>query len=633
MNYTAPALLSSSPYFTDHGMPMMHTYRLPPIFTSHGYYPSILMDLSPHKGSLAQASCAPVVQETTTHSEGQFDTVQVWLCGSPRNQDQAFSTPEPDLPRQQDANFCDRASSVALSSSSSDLADWTSCMSSPMSRTVPEMPDTVISYSQDDDAVVPAVPVAPVAPVEGSSEEILSDQPLTYILRSYPMRPRIEFRDRSRCIFLDASARTKQWAKRRITQLLYNSSIQETRSWFQNTVEPSALEQCRNYYLMQHMNNQAVPVEKSLSLCPICYTTETTMKAIVPCRHVICWKCELHLSQVGNISCPMCRRLRLVSEHQEPLDMFCNTIGMQSLDYVHSLQLSGQIGRYHMNAVAGFGVDDDPEHFEHALTDRYRWEPRASLTETLCSLQNSPSHRDHPLLQYFQLNVVKDLCYISAAEQDLLEYKDGVPLEPPTSGLQLPPHRLYIALIHLCIDMMTLPVAREFQSNPQYQREFLMVQLVAMFLIPTNEFSPRDRERIADIEAWRQQGRMILHRVHKMVQTKARVGMLQGVMADDLEYEEEQALRRQIAPPGYVSSMPMERAALYLGTSRWIWIAQALSTMLEWIEIARMNPSLPRRSSSSSRGGEQVGQRKRAFGGKDEGPSRKRIRLDREPGL
>ncbi|KAG0093638.1 hypothetical protein BGZ93_010665 [Podila epicladia] len=624
MNYTAPALLSSSPYFTDQGMPMMHTYHLPPIFTSHGYHPSILMDLSPHKCLLAQASYAPVVLETTTHGEGQSDIVQVWLCGSPRNQDQPTLTPAPDLSCQHDANSCARASSVALSSSSNDSRDWTSCVSSPMSRTVPEMPDTVISHPQDDDAVVP---------VEGSSEKIPSDQPLTYTLRSYPMRPRIEFRDRSRCIFLDASARTKQWAKRRVTQLLYNSSIQETRSWFKNTVEPSALKQCRNFYLMQHMNSQAVPVEKSPSLCPICYTTETIMKTIVPCRHLICWKCELHLNQVGNISCPMCRRLRLVSEHQEPLDMFCNTIGIQPLDYIHALQLSDQVGRHHMNTVAGFGVDDDPEHFEHALTDRYRWEPRASLTETLCSLQNSPSHRDHSLLQYFQLNVVKDLCYTSAAEQDLLEYKDGDLLEPPTSGLQLPPHRLYIALIHFCIDMMTVHMPSEFQSNPQYQREFLIVQLVAMFLIPTNEFSPRDRERIADIEAWLQQGRMILHRVLKMVQAKARVGMLQDVMADNLEYEEEQVLRRQIAPPGYVSSMPTERAVLYLGNSRWIWIAQALSTMLEWIEIARMNPSLPRRSSGSSRVEGQAGQKKRAMGGKDEGPSRKRIRLDREPAL
>ncbi|KAG0025850.1 hypothetical protein BGZ82_009813 [Podila clonocystis] len=487
-----------------------------------------------------------------------------------------------------------------------------------------------MSHSQDDNAVVP---VAPVVPVEGSSEKILSGQPLTYMLRSYPMRPRIGFRDRSRCIFLDANARTKQWAKRRVTQLLYNSSIQETRSWFKNTVEPTALEQCRNYYLMQHMNSQAVPVEKSPLLCPICYTTETIMKSIVPCRHSICWKCELHLNEVGNISCPMCRRLRLVSEHQEPLDMFCNTIGMHPRDYVHSLQLMGQTDRYHMSMAAGFGEDDDLEHFEHALTDRYRWEPRASLMQTLCTLPNSPSYRDHPLLQYFQLNAVKDLCYTSAAEQDLLEYKDGVLLEPPTSGLQLPPHRLYIALIRLCIDMMTLPVPSEFQSNPRYKREFLMVQLVAMFLIPTNEFSPRDRERIADIEAWRQQGRMIMQRVHNMVQTKARVGMLQDVISDDLEYEEEQALRRQIAPPGYVSSMPAERAVLYLGPSRWIWIAQALSTMLEWIEIARMNPSLPRRSSASSRGAGQARQKKRSIGGKDEGPSRKRIRLDREPGL
>lgn len=602
----------------------MHTYHLPPIFTSNGYHPSILMDHSAHKGSLAQTRCAPVVQETTAHSEGQSDIVQVWLCGSPRNQEQEVSAPESDLPLQQDANLCVGASSVARSSSSDDAADWASCVSSPMSRTVPEMPDTVTSHPQNDDAVVP---------VKGSSEEMPSDQPLTYILRIYPMQPQIGFRDRSRCIFLDASARMKQWAKHRVTQLLYNSSIQETRLWFKNTVESSALEQCRNYYLMQHMNNQAVPVKKPISLCPICYTTETIMKSIVPCRHSICWKCELHLNQVGNISCPMCRRLRLVSEHQEPLDMFCNTIGMHLRDYIHSLQISGQVGRRHMNTAAGFGDEDDPEHFEHALTDRYRWEPRASLMETLCTLQNSPSHHDNPLLQYFQLNAAKDLCYTSAAEQDLLEYKDGVPLEPPTSGLQLPPHRLYIALIHLCIDIMTLPVPSEFQSNAQYQHEFLMVQLVAMFLIPTNEFSPRDRERIADIEAWRQQGRMILHRVQKMVQTKARVGMLQDMIADGLEYEEEQVLRRQIAPPGYVSSAPAERTVLYLGPSRWIWIAQALSTMLEWIEIARMNPSLPRRSSDGSRGGRQAGQRKRASGGKDDGPSRKRIRLDRKPGL
>ncbi|KAF8987206.1 hypothetical protein BGZ52_005628 [Haplosporangium bisporale] len=623
MNYIAPALLSSSPYFTDQGMPMMHTYHLPPIFTSQGYHPSILMDLSPHKCSSAQVNCAPVVQETATHDEDQPDIVQVWLCSSPRNQMQEIPTSRPDLPCQQDdSNLCSRSSTVALSSLGGNSAEWASCASSPMSRTVPEMPDTVMSiHPQDVDSVVP---------VEGSSEE-LKDSPLTYILRPYPMRPRIEFRDRSRCIFLDTSARTKQWAKRRVTQLLYNSSIQETRSWFKNTVEPSALEQCRNYYLMQHMNDEVVPVEKPTPLCPICYTTETVMKSIVPCRHSICWKCELDLNEVGNISCPMCRRLRLVSEHHEPLDMFCNTIGLQSRDYVHFLQLSGQVGRRNMNMVARFGEDDDPEYFEHALTDRYRWEPSASLMETLCTFQSSPRHRDHPLLQYFQLNAVKDLCYTSAANQDLLEYKDGVLLEPPTSGLQLPPHRLYIALTHLCIDMMTLPFPSEFQSNPQYQREFLMLQLVAMFLIPTNEYSPRDRERIADIEAWRQQGRMIIHRVQKMVQTKARMAMLQDVMADDLEYEEEQELRRQIAPPGYVSSVPAERDVLYLGPSRWIWIAQALSTMLEWIEIARMNPSLPRRSSAGSRDGGQTAQAKRRVSvGKDEGPSRKRIRLDCE---
>ncbi|KAF9422911.1 Sec61p translocation complex subunit [Podila epigama] len=629
-------------YSTDLGWPMMHSYHLPPIFTSQGYHPSILMDLSYQKTS---ASGASIVQQTTSDFEDQPGLVHVWLCTDSHvlstsldpdmdgaledGYDRMLSNPDIAADPNDNHRAPGRSRSCSLSSSlwSDDSMEWVSCVSSPVSPSI-----TSLQTSQD--APLPSSSAQSTDnSVDSVDDETMtaagSPEPLMYVLRSYPMRPRIGFRNRCRSMFLSAG---------NIQEVLFNSRVQLIRAWFKRNVEPLALEHCRNYGLMTEMNHRPLLGSQEPACCPVCYATNTVMKRIVPCGHSLCWTCEYDLNQVSNISCPMCRRLRVVSEFEDQQDMFRATIGLHPRDYVHPLQLDGHIaGSTHQANIARAAHDEDHVHFERLLTDRYRWESSGSFLESLCDIRQNA--REYPVFQYFQRHAAQDLCFRSSAEEDLLEYKDGRVLEPPSSGLVLPPHRLYIALIHFCIDMLTLALPSEFQSRRRYRREILLLQLIALFLIPTDEFSPRKEDRIFDMSRWISHGLMIIVRIQRFIRSKARQSMREAAATTaitttahrpfEIGQEEAEAMHtNDLGPLEYVSSLPIPRDILYLGLQRWVWIVQALRTLLEWIHIAQMNPSQSRVEAQWQREAVQrLRSRKRPSSAVDGmfGPARKRL--------
>ncbi|KAF9965164.1 hypothetical protein BGZ70_005314 [Mortierella alpina] len=450
--------------------------------------------------------------------------------------------------------------------------------------------------------------------------------PIMMAFRQHAIHPRLLLQGRSPCIFLGQDAPLHSRVHRRVNDLLHNASIQRIRSWFKTTIEPNALEQWRNVSLLHHLRNRAaVPdpddstLEEQHSCCPICFKTDTIMKQLTVCGHKICWKCEQDLDRAGNISCPLCRRIRVLTTFTTLEDLFQCTIGLHPADYIHPLRL---LPPHHESSVAAavtagsssskrpvvlLSDAEELERMEHELSDRYLWEQSASF---LKYLQSAPYHPAH---QYFQLNAVQDLCDKSSTDRFLPEYNDRTILEPPTSGLLLPPHRLYIALIHFCLDMLTLPNPAEFQNQRRYQREKLLLQLVILFLVPTDEFSPRTSDRIFDVSAWIEHGQFMLGRLHRFMETKAvahLTEMEEVVASRGLDYAAAAAgttaapprggRRTTTAVPGRsttaaetaVPSSPIPRHILYLGSARWNWISQSLTVLVSWIKAAQSNPSM-----------------------------------------
>ncbi|CAO3563226.1 unnamed protein product [Mortierella alpina] len=619
----------------------MSSYSYPPMFTNYGYVPSIFMDTSPKQPHWAtgdgrwQSSgqeLANVVHHDgsrTSHASGQrLDYIQIWLDAHPvaaEVEPEYAPSPVPPSPVPSAASTdhssagsramtANRSARESCEDGEDDSMEWESCLSSslfsPMSRSVPDVDERSTSPSpqgsQHHRVLSPEPESAPSARA-----------PIMMAFRQHALQPRLLLQGRSPCIFLGQDAPLHSRVHRRVNDLLHNASIQRIRSWFKTLIEPNALEQWRNVSLLHHLRHRAVvpdPEDPTIEEhnCPICFKTDAIMKQLTVCGHKICWKCEQYLDRAGNISCPLCRRIRVLTTFTTLEDLFQCTIGLHPADYIHPLRLQpphheGPIAAAAAAAAAGSPSGKSPvvlqsdaeelERMEHELSDRYLWEPSASFLEYL---QSAPYHPAH---QYFQLNAVQDLCDKSSTDGYLSEYNDRTILEPPTSGLLLPPHRLYIALIHFCLDMLTLPNPAEFQNQRRFQREKLLLQLVILFLVPTDEFSPRASDRIFDVSAWIEHGQFMLGRLHRFMETKA--------VANLIEMEEAAAAgrgldnpaaagtatplrggRRRAAAETAVPSSPIPRHILYLGSARWNWISQSLTVLVSWIKAAQSNPSM-----------------------------------------
>ncbi|KAF9576396.1 hypothetical protein EC968_008691 [Mortierella alpina] len=638
----------------------MSSYSYPPMFTNFGYVPSIFMDTSPKQPHWTRndrwqsaGGSATVVHHDRSRANNasgrHVDYIQIWLDAHPTDSEPEYA-PSPMAPSPLPSSASIDQASLAPSDmpashshqgscedGDDESMEWESCLSSsifsPMSRSVPDVDQRSRTPSPLDSHQTHALPPEPESVVATPVTA-----PIMMAFRQYAIRPRLLLQGRSPCIFLGQDAPIHSRVHRRVNDLLHNASIQRIRSWFKTTIEPSALEQWRNVSLLRHLTvSAAVPGSDGSHAeehnCPICFKTGTIMKQLTVCGHRICWKCEQDLDRAGNISCPLCRRIRVLTTFTTLEDLFQCTIGLHPSDYVHALRLPPHLHpphhqhhhhpphhqhhHHHDESSASGSSSGKPhvvlpndaeelERVEHELADRYFWEQSASFLEYLH--QSAPYH---PANQYFQWNAAQDLCNKSSNEWSLPEYNDRVILEPPTSGLLLPPHRLYIALIHFCLDMLTFPNPVEFQNQRRFQREKLLLQLMILFLVPTDEFSPRAFDRIFDVPAWIEHGQFMLGRIHRFMETK--------VMANVIEMEEEAAerglditaaagRRQDSAPQGTatrgvrvrgasaaetaVPSSPIPRHILYLGSARWNWISQSLTVLLSWIKAAQSNPSM-----------------------------------------
>lgn len=583
----------------------MLCFSHPPMFTSDGYQPSIFMDTSPrhacperHPGPLHEQAFDTGPQDEPRAR--RVDYIQIWLNTHPLEavQDAASGVMDGTLP----APTTPRETSVQVHEddldSQDDRMEWESCVSSFTSATADQ--DPVPELNQQ---VPPSSPELVVQPT--GHPAVSESKPTTsFAFQKRMMLPTLPFQGRARCIFLASESSTDPRMHRSVTGLLHNTAVQRIRNWFKTTIEDCALEQWRNLSLLTHFSKLAAiaPTTGCDGLvsagneCPICYKPGMVMKLIAACGHSICWKCEQHLNQTGNISCPMCRRIRLASSYKNVRDLFRTTIGLHLEDYTHPYCLtpSGEaLDTLGLDALT-LDEDEEDEEVEHELSDRYLWESSASF---LGYLQSS---KHHSLKQYFQLNAVQDLCSKPSTDQHLPEYNDQSILEPPLSGLVLPPHRLYSALIHFCLDMLTLPLPTEFQRRPQFKRETMLLELIILFLVPTDEFSPRNADRIYNAPAWIEQGQYILARIHRFIQTKMRQSMAE-MNQDDNDDEHQEAVQQNVqqtgtarnhGPSSSIPSIPIPRHILYLGTSRWMWIAQSLTVLLTWIHAADLNPSM-----------------------------------------
>ncbi|KAG0261946.1 Sec61p translocation complex subunit [Mortierella polycephala] len=580
----------------------------PPLFTSHGYQPSIFMDTSPKvqfpnacEGGRVQDPLT-IVREERRVSANRVDYIQVWLNAHPTYPETVSTLPRVsgfECPQAMPSTASLHGTSPpgspraeAENDQDSDIMEWVSCAASPVSS-------PSLDCDRRPPSPSPALSQSMPLPVQEDAIES-STAPITFAFRQHAMYPQLPFRSRSKSIFLGSESSTNNRVNRRINDLLNNTAVQRIRSWFKTVVEPHALEQWRNLTLMEHLASRAASnnpsssdsnydlptlagTDTELSDCPICLKsgTKTIMKAIVGCGHTICWKCEKELERAGNVSCPMCRRVRLVTTYITLGDLFKSTVGLHPRDYTHALCLRSE--------SAGLSMESDDEHVEHELSDRYLWEQSASFLEYLASTAH------HPVNQYFQLNAAQDLCLKPSTEKYLPEYNDQAVLEPPMSGLVLLPHRLYITLTHFCLDMLTLPYPAEFQNQAQFKREWIMLELVILFLVPTDEFSPRKPDRIYNAPAWIEQGQVILRRVCKFLRAK--------VLQNMFELEEEGALepvapdqrrrrRMGVTASSAIPSSPVSRQILYLGTARWNWIVQSLTILVTWIQAANYNPCM-----------------------------------------
>ncbi|KAF9952807.1 hypothetical protein BGZ72_005903 [Mortierella alpina] len=598
-----------------------YSYSYPPMFTNYGYVPSIFMDTSPKQPHWTrddrwQSSAHELA--TVVHNDGsrtnsasgqRVDYIQIWLDAHPADAEPEHApspVPPSPVPYSDQANIsspdisADQSSQRSCEEGDDDAMEWESCLSSslfsPMSRSVPDV---------DQRSITPSPPSShqsrALSPEPGSAVATPVPAPVMMAFRQHAIRPRLLLQGRSPCIFLGQDAPFNTRVHRRVNDLLHNASIQRIRSWLKTTIEPSALEQWRNVSLLHHLTTSAAvsgsecPTAEEPN-CPICFKAGTIMKQLTVCGHKICWKCEQDLDRAGNISCPLCRRIRVLTTFTTLEDLFQCTIGLHPSDYIHTLCLPP----HHNNPTVGSTSSknllilpydaEELEHIEHELSDRYLWEQSASFLEYL---QSAPYHPAH---QYFQLNAAQDLCFKSSTERHLPEYNDRVIMEPPTSGLLLPPHRLYIALIHFCLDMLTLPNPVEFQNQRRFQREKLLLQLVILFLVPTDEFSPRAPDRVFDVPAWIEHGQFMLGRIHRFMETKAVAHLIEMEEAAGRGFDAGAATRgrrrvRTTAADTAVPSSPIPRHILYLGT-RWNWISQSLTVLLLWIKAAQSNPSM-----------------------------------------
>ncbi|KAF9996331.1 hypothetical protein BGZ79_009924 [Entomortierella chlamydospora] len=571
------------------------------MFTSHGYQPSIFMDSCPKHICSAERQSRSRNRVSSEHNDRAevrlADYIQIRLDSPPSvppsmptTTATVMSVLSPALMPNAPHNIVGDFFNAEISSDDGSM-EWESCASSPLVQTVPDVNSRSTSpFLGLEQSISSSSSVTPIAEMEA---------PITLAFQNHTMAPHLSFRGRSQSIFLTAGTSSDSRMHRRVRDLLHNTSVQKIRSWLKSTIESCALEQWRNMTLLRHLTEiAAVPKTTALDSmdqtssnggdCPICFKSGTIMKVIATCGHMICWKCEKDLDRAGNIACPMCRRIRLASTYKNVEDLFRSTIGLHPRDYTHeyctpSAALCGTTTLF-LQVTDGYDCsdDDDQAEVEHELTDRYLWEQSASFLEHLQSVERCP------LKQYFQLNAVQDLCFKPSTEQHLPEYNDQAIIEPPTSGLVLPAHRLYIALIHFCIDMLTLPKLTEFQLQPQFKREAMLLELVTLFLVPTDEFSPRGPYRIFNAPAWIEHGQYILARIYRFIQSKARQNMRE--FADDERLEADQAAR--VAADAAVPSTPIPRHILYLGTWRWTWIAQSLVILLTWIQTAQSNPSM-----------------------------------------
>ncbi|KAG0264380.1 hypothetical protein BGZ95_003607 [Linnemannia exigua] len=582
--------------------------RNPPIYTRHGYQPSILMGSSSKRHSSTRQRRPPQPQVTTTNtttntaathpssimaqpsSTTESSYIPVWLDSRVFEQRFTFTPPPMHI-----SSFLAQSSMIipepcpsqeyhqpavtptpSESSMETGLMDWATCPSSPisqlsrMSRIVPDLGFSPLSPS-------PALPMLHRVP-------LMTVTPVQMAFRQHLIQPELPFQGRSRSIFLSDRS-MGGGVNSRVRELLHNTSIQRIRTWFLETIEPRAMEQWANQSLFEQMsrlaytslaNRPQVPKE-----CPICYHVEDVIKIISECNHEICWKCEADLDRFGNISCPLCRGMRLTTNYKNVQDLFATTIGIQTCDYTHRLYPQPPRGYFEKLSSSSFSqpwYEDDcgeerDSRVEHELSDRYLWQTSESFLEYLASM------KDHSAKQYFQLNAARDICFKSSNDDHLREYNDKIPLTPPTSGLVLPPHRLYIALIHFCLDMLTLPNPAYFQSQRPFKQEHMILELVSLFLIPTDEFSPRHPDRIYNTGAWVEQGMLILARIRRFM--KARIAQHKETTATEEGHNEMG-----------VPSSPIPQDILYLGVARWSWIAQSMTILLAWIQLADSNPSL-----------------------------------------
>ncbi|KAF9434781.1 Sec61p translocation complex subunit [Entomortierella beljakovae] len=567
----------------------------------NGYQPSIFLDNYPKQHCLIEQQCHEhhgqhsVIFDDDEPEDLQPDIIQIWLDFQ-STRTRAFSSsshfiasplqnsvlPTPYTPPQNTLITNHQPLEELSLEDDDESMEWESCLSSPLAQTVPDMIQRSVSPLQALDVSHDPQP---------ETKETKSEQ-LTLAFQKHTMLPRLPFRGRCQSIFLAAETSNDDRMHRRVKDLLHNTSVQRIRSWLKSTVEPCALEQWRNISLMDHLNDvAAVPKEDSCNSssisdgCPICFKAGTIMKEITTCGHSICWKCEQDLNRAGNIACPLCRRIRLTSTYKSVADMFRTTIGIHRRDYIHeypllALEDSAEQNKVVSETLVGVesnncrGDDYDVEETEHELSDRYLWEQSNSFLEYLQPITSCP------MKQYFQLNAVQDLCFKPSTEEYLPEYNDQVIIEPPTSGLVLPAHRLYIALIHFCIDMLTLPKLPEFQLQQQFKREAMTLELITLFLVPTDEFSPRGPNRIYNALEWIEHGQYILARIYRVIQSKVRRHM-RDLAGDDA-----------VDPDQGVPSTAIPRHILYLGVERWTWIAQSLCVILTWLQAAQSNPSM-----------------------------------------
>ncbi|KAF9899276.1 hypothetical protein EC991_009209 [Linnemannia zychae] len=575
--------------------------RNPPIYTRHGYQPSILMGSSSKRHIPTRQNQSPQAQVPTATSAdatsgmaqpssapAETNYIPVWLDSRVFERRFTF-TPPPQLlpvhlpnfmtgsvlmtrefsPLQECHQLTAAARTPASSESSMDtsLMDWTTCPSSPtsqMSRIVPGL---------DSLSPLPTSPMLFQAPR-------MVVRPALMAFQQCSIKPELPFQGRSRSIFLSDRSRVNG-VNSRVRELLHNTAVQRIRAWLLETIESKALEQWANQDLFEQMSRLAgaspVNEPQTPKECSICYQVADVVKIISECNHEICWKCEAELNRFGNVSCPLCRGMRLTTNYKNIQDLFATTIGLRACDYTHRLcpKPSGDDFGMQTSHPQPWYEDDGREErdarVEHELSDRYLWETSKSFLEHLASM------KDHPAKQYFQLNAAKDLCFKSSNDDDLQEYNDTMALSPPTSGLVLPPHRLYIALIHFCLDMLTLPNPVLFQNQRSFKREHMLLELVALFLVPTDEFSPRRPDRIFNTRAWVEQGMLIITRIRRFM--RARIAQHKAA-AEDGEHD--------LGVP----STPISQDILYLGVARWSWIVQSMTILLTWIQMANSNPSM-----------------------------------------